>query len=129
MKKSLFFALLLTILGAAPAIAQQSLDALIDREIGQLVSTYKMLHAAPELSHYEEKTSAFLAAQLRSFGYTVTERVGKYDRPQFTGYGVVAIMKNGAGPTVLVRADIDALPVEEKNDVPYASKVKAKNDL
>ena len=108
--------------------AQSSVDALIDREIAQLVSTYKMLHAAPELSHYEEKTSTFLATQLRSFGYTVTERVGKYDRPQFNGYGVVAIMKNGAGPTVLVRADIDALPVEERNDVPYASKVKAKND-
>ena len=109
--------------------AQGSLDAMIDREIAQLVSTYKMLHAAPELSHYEEKTSAFLASQLRSFGYTVTEHVGKYDRPQFTGYGVVAVLKNGAGPTVLVRADIDALPVEEKNNVPYASKVKAKNDL
>ena len=107
----------------------QSLDAMIDREVAQLVSTYKMLHAAPELSHYEVKTSAFLADQLRSFGYTVTERIGKYDRPQFTGYGVVAVMKNGDGPTVLVRADIDALPVEEKNDVPYASKVKAKNDL
>jgi hippurate hydrolase len=102
---------------------------MIDREVAQLVSTYKMLHAAPELSHYEVKTSAFLADQLRSFGYTVTERIGKYDRPQFTGYGVVAVMKNGDGPTVLVRADIDALPVEEKNDVPYASKVKAKNDL
>jgi len=108
--------------------AQSSVDAVIDREIAQLVTTYKMLHAAPELSHYEEKTSTFLAAQLRSFGYTVTERVGKYDRPQFNGYGVVAILKNGAGPTVLVRADIDALPVEERNDVPYASKVKAKND-
>jgi len=109
-------------------LAQQSLDALVDRELPQLVSTYKALHAAPELSHYEVKTSAFVAEQLRSFGYTVTERVGKYDRPQFTGYGVVAIMKNGEGPTVLVRADMDALPVEEKNDVPYASKVKTKND-
>ena len=128
MKKSLCFALLLTILVAAPAIAQQSLDALVDREITQLVSTYKMLHAAPELSHYEEKTSAFFAAQLRSFGYTVTERVGKYDRPQFSSYGVVAVLKNGAGPTVLVRTDLDALPVEEKNDVPYASKVRTKNE-
>src|SRR5438445_13539414 len=107
--KSLFF--LLTILIAAPASAQQSLDAMIDREIAQLVTTYKMLHASPELSHYEVKTSAFLADQLRSFGYTVTERIGKYDRPQFTGYGIVAVMKNGDGPTVLVRADIDALPV------------------
>ncbi|HWP54407.1 MAG TPA: hypothetical protein VN476_09710, partial [Pyrinomonadaceae bacterium] len=108
MKKSLCFALLLTILVAAPAIAQKSLDALVDREITQLVSTYKMLHAAPELSHYEEKTSAFFAAQLRSFGYTVTERVGKYDRPQFSSYGVVAVLKNGDGPTLLMRTDMDA---------------------
>jgi hippurate hydrolase len=129
MKTKLIFLLGLSLFATGATQAQQSLDALIDREIGQLVSTYKMLHAAPELSHYEEKTSAFLASQLRSFGYTVTERVGKYDRPQFTGYGVVAIMKNGEGPTVLVRADIDALPVEEKNNVPYASKVRTKNDL
>jgi amidohydrolase len=128
MKKSLFLSILLSTLLAPTASAQQSLDALIDREIAQLVSTYKMLHAAPELSHYEEKTSAFLAAQLRSFGYTVTERVGKYDRPQFSGYGVVAVLRNGDGPTVLVRTDLDGLPVEEKNAVPYASKVKTKNE-
>jgi len=127
--KRLFTSVLITFAFAAPIIAQQTLDTMIDREIAQLVSTYKMLHAAPELSHYEEKTSAFLASQLRSFGYTVTERVGKYDRPQFTGYGVVAIMKNGEGPTVLVRSDIDALPVGEKNNVPYASKVRTKNEL
>lgn len=129
MKKALLIVVLIAIPLGPGVRAQSPLDAMIDREIAQLVSTYKMLHAAPELSHYEEKTSIFLAAQLRSFGYTVTERVGKYDRPQFSGYGVVAIMKNGAGPTVLVRADIDALPVEEKNNVPYASKVKTKNEL
>lgn len=127
--KRLFLIVTLVAIVCLNAQAQSPLDALIDREIAGLVSTYKMLHAAPELSHYEEKTSAFLAAQLRSFGYTVTEHVGKYDRPQFTGYGVVAIMKNGDGPTVLVRADIDALPVEEKNNVPYASKVRTKNEL
>src|SRR5262245_33028564 len=120
--------LLFSVLMTAPVAAQQSLDALIDRELVQLVSTYKMLHAAPELSHYEEKTSAYLAAQLRSLGFTVTERVGKFDRPQFSGYGVVAVMKSGDGPTVLVRADMDGLPVEEKNDVPYASKVKTSNE-
>ena len=112
----------------APARAQQSLDAMIDREIAQLVTNYKMLHAAPELSHYEVKTSAFVAAQLRSFGYTVTEDVGKYDNPLWKGHGVVAVMKNGAGPTVLVRTDLDALPVEEKTGLPYASTVKTKND-
>jgi amidohydrolase len=110
------------------ASAQQSLDAAIDREMGSLVETYKMLHAAPELSHREEKTSSFLANQLRQLGYTVTEHMGKFERPEWIGYGVVAVMKNGAGPTVLVRADIDALPVEEKTGLPYASKVRTKND-
>ena len=129
MKKTLVIAFLVAVPFVVSVRAQQSLDAMIDREIAQLVSTYKMLHAAPELSHYEDKTSAFLATQLRSFGYTVTEHVGKYDRPQFSGFGVVAVMKNGDGPTVLVRADIDALPVEEKNNVPYASKVKTKNEV
>src|SRR5436190_23040311 len=122
-------AVVLAVVFTTPVAAQQSLDANIDREIAQLVSTYKMLHAAPELSHYEEKTSGFLAGQLRSFGYTVTEHVGKYNRPHFTRYRVVAVMKNGDGPTVLVRADIDALPVEEKNNVPYASRVKTQDEL
>lgn len=128
MKKSFIFSLLVCIFVAAPAFSQQSLDALIDREIAQLVSTYKMLHAAPELSHYEVKTSAFVAAQLRAMGYTVTENFGKYENPKWKPYGVVAVMKNGDGPTVLVRTDLDGLPVEEKNDVPYASKVTTKNE-
>jgi len=121
--------LLLTFLaGTDPALAQQSLDAMIARDIASLVETYKTLHAAPELSHYEEKTSSFFANQLRSLGYTVTERVGKYERPEWTSYGVVAVMKNGAGPTVLLRTELDALPVDEKTNLPYASKVKTKND-
>jgi hippurate hydrolase len=110
------------------ANAQQSLDALINRDIASLVTTYKALHAAPELSHYEEKTATFFAAQLRAMGYAVTEHVGKYERPEWTGYGVVAVLKNGAGPTVLLRAELDALPVDEKTGLPYASKVKMKND-
>ncbi|HEY8205333.1 MAG TPA: amidohydrolase [Pyrinomonadaceae bacterium] len=113
---------------AAPALAQQSLDSLVDRELPQLVNTYKMLHAAPELSHYELRTSAFLAQQLRALGYEVTENIGKYDRPEWKGYGIVAVMKNGAGRTVLVRSDMDALPVEEKTGLAYASTVKTKND-
>jgi amidohydrolase len=108
--------------------AQQTLDSLLESNIASLVATYKMLHAAPELSHREEKTSAYFANELRSLGYTVTERIGKYENPQWTGYGVVAVMKNGDGPTVLVRADMDALPVDEKTELPYASKVKTKND-
>ena len=123
---TIFFCLSLFV---ATANAQQSLDTLIDREIGSLVATYKALHAAPELSHHEEKTSSFFAGQLRALGYTVTEHVGKYDRPEWTGYGVVAVMKNGAGPTVLVRTDLDALPVDEKTGLPYASSVRTKNDV
>src|SRR5215204_4961243 len=107
---------------------QLSLDAMIDRDIASWLSTYKTLHAAPELSHREEKTAAFVAGELRKLGFTVTERIGKYQNAQWVGYGVVAVMKNGPGPTVLVRTELDALPVEEKTGVPYASQVKMKND-
>src|SRR5947209_17337985 len=105
MKKQTLLAVIFSIFVTAPSMAQQSLDAMIDREIAQLVTTYKMLHASPELSHYEVKTSAFVADQLRALGYTVTDHVGKYDRPEWKDYGVVAVMKNGDGPTVLVRTD------------------------
>src|SRR5262249_15842391 len=91
-------------------------------------TTYKSLHAAPELSHHEEKTSSLVAGELRSLGYTVTEHIGKYENSVWTGYGVVAVMKNGAGPTGLVRTDMDALPVQENTHLNYARKVKTKND-
>lgn len=128
MRNRLYPAVFSLVLFSTTALAQQSLDTLIDRDIASLVTTYKTLHAAPELSHYEEKTATFFAAQLRAMGYTVTERVGKYERPEWTAYGVVAVMKNGAGPTVLLRTELDALPVDEKTGLPYASKVKMKND-
>ena len=115
------FVLALLLLAAAPLSAQQSLDQMIDAEMASLLATYKQLHAAPELSTQEAKTSGYLAAQLRSLGYTVAEKVGKYEDPSSTCYGVVAVMKNGAGPTVLVRSDMDALPVTEQTGVAYAS--------
>jgi len=102
-----------------------SLDGLIETELPALLDCYKMLHAMPELSGQEEKTSAYLARELRSLGYTVTEGVGKYQHHDWRGFGVVAVLENGAGPTVLLRADMDALPVEEKTGLPYASKVRA----
>jgi amidohydrolase len=108
--------------------ADAALDAWLDRELPALVASYKALHAAPELSHHEEKTSALVAKELRGLGFEVMERVGKYPKPNLAGYGVVAVMKNGGGPTVLVRADMDALPVEEKTGLPYASTVRTKND-
>jgi hippurate hydrolase len=100
------------------AIAQE-VPVLVDKQLPSLLTTYKGLHAAPELSHHEAQTSALLAAEMRKVGYTVTERVGKYpDGSQ--AYGVVGVMKNGAGPTLLVRTDLDALPVTEDTKLPYA---------
>jgi amidohydrolase len=127
MNRALLF---LTFVLLAPLVnAQQlSLDAMIDRDIASWLTTYRNLHAAPELSHREEKTSAFVAGELRKLGFTVTEHIGKYENPQWNGYGLVAIMKNGPGPTVLVRTELDALPVEEKTGLPFSSSVRTKND-
>ena len=80
---------------------------------------YVDLHEHPELSTNETRTAAKLAAELRALGYTVTEHVG--------GTGVVAILKNGPGKTVMLRTELDALPVEEKTGLPFASKVRAKD--
>jgi amidohydrolase len=109
------------------ALAQSDLDARIDRELPALVEAYKMLHAAPELSGHEEHTAAFLAGELTKLGFTVTDHIGDYREPGLTGYGVAGVMKNGTGPTVLVRTELDALPVVEQTGLPYASTVKAKN--
>jgi len=116
------------LLASGAASQQPKLDVALDQGLPSLVSTYKALHAAPELSHHEDKTAALLAGELRGFAYEVTEHVGKYPRPEWQGHGIVAVMKNGAGPTVLVRADMDALPVEEQTGLPYASHVHTKND-
>ena len=126
MKHRMFLAVLLNILIAPVLTAQQSLDVLVNRELPQLVSTYKTLHAAPELSHYEAKTSAFVAQQLRMLGYTVTENIGKYDQPNWKGYGVVALMKNGDGPTVWVRTELDALPSKKKQVCPMPARSRRK---
>src|SRR5882762_4884303 len=81
---------------------------------------YVDIHQNPELSAHETQTASKLAERLRSVGYEVTEKVG--------GTGVVAILKNGPGPTVMLRTELDALPVEEKTGLPYASTVHAKDD-
>jgi amidohydrolase len=108
-------------------LSAQTLDERIDRELPSLLTTYKTLHAAPELSMQEAKTSALVASRLRELGYEVADHVGNYNQPNATCYGVVAVMKNGKGPTVLVRTDMDALPVTEATGLPYASSVRAKN--
>ena len=88
----------------------------IDTEIDSLLALYKHIHAHPELAFQEEATSARLAKELRQVGFAVTEKVG-----------VTGVLKNGAGPTILVRADMDALPIIEETGVAYASKVRTRD--
>lgn len=80
---------------------------------------YRYLHANPELSLMETKTASLLAGKLKDMGFDITEKVG--------GTGVVAVMKNGDGPTVMIRADMDGLPVKEQTGVSYASTAIAPN--
>ena len=94
--------------------ADTALQAAIQDDYPYLESLYFHLHENPEISFQEENTSARMANDLRGLGFTVTEKVG--------GYGVVGVLENGEGPTVLLRTDMDALPVLEKTGKPYASK-------
>ena len=120
-------ALVASVLTSAPLMAQApGLSTSVANQLPALTETYKHLHRNPELSHHEEKTSAYLATELRKAGYTVTEHVGKYEDGS-QAYGVVAVMENGAGPRLLLRSDMDALPVEEKTGLDYASTVRTTN--
>jgi amidohydrolase len=117
------------VLAAGAGAQQDTVDELLNRELPSLIATYKKLHAAPELSHHEAKTSAFVAEELRADGFTVTDHIGKYaGHAEWHGYGVVGELKNGPGPVVLVRTELDALPIEEKTGLPYASHVRAVDD-
>src|SRR5499427_7622812 len=121
-------ALLLTLLSARSLFAQQTPQSLADAELPSLLTMYKDLHTHPELSGQEERTAALVAKELRAAGCQVTEHVGKYENSKYKAYGVVGLLKNGDGPTVLVRTDMDALPVQEETGLPYASKDVAEND-
>jgi len=98
---------------AAPAHADELRDA-VAADMPALMELYRDLHAHPELSFQEVETAKKLAARMRELGFAVTENVGKT--------GVVAVMENGAGPTVMLRADMDGLPVVEQTGLPVASK-------
>src|SRR6266436_7476260 len=103
------------------AFAQEtSAEKAATSELPSLLSIYKDIHAHPELSGHEEKTAVLVAKELRATGCEVTENFGKYDDPKLKCYGVVGVMKNGNGPTVMVRTDMDALPVHEETGLPYA---------
>src|SRR5436309_80011 len=91
----------------------------LDAELPALLDLYKQIHAHPELSLQEEKTAARLAQELKGLGFEVATGVG--------GTGIVCVLKNGIGPTVLVRTDMDGLPVVEQTGVPYASKERGRD--
>ena len=120
---AVFAAFALTAAAQAPAgQVPTGLAQSAQNQLPALTAVYKHLHENPELSKHEEQTSAFLAAELRKLGYTVTEHVGKY-ADGAPAYGVVAILANGAGPRLLIRTDMDALPVQEKTGLDFASHV------
>jgi len=100
---------------AAPAAAQ-TLGGEVEKQMPSLMAIYKDLHANPELSFMEVRSAGILAAEARKLGFKVTEKVG--------GTGIVAVMENGPGPVVLVRADMDGLPVTEQTGLPGASKIR-----
>ena len=115
--------LALTLTAATCVRAQNQMTlirAQVDTQYPNLFELYKHLHANPELSFHEEKTSARIAEELKHAGFKVTTGVGKF--------GVVAVLKNGDGPTILVRSDLDGLPVKEQTGLPFASSATTKDD-
>lgn len=130
--KRIVCALALAALAAGPAHAQA-----FKAEGKSLRQIYEHFHANPELSLQEKNSSAIMAAEAKRLGFQVTTGLGdawikaramkEYGKvePGVGGYGVVAVMRNGQGPTLMIRADMDGLPVEEKTGLPYASKRRA----
>jgi hippurate hydrolase len=121
----LVFTLLAALAGRAPLIAQDSetakgaVLAKIGEACADLETIYRDLHAHPELSLQEAQTAAKVAAELKRLGFEATSQVG--------GHGVVGVLRNGVGPTILLRTDLDALPVREQTGLPYASKAKVRD--
>lgn len=112
--------LLATAAHAAPLnvpAAKKAIDAQLDRDYPALEALYKDIHAHPELGFQEVETGKKLAAQMRALGFTVTENVGRT--------GVVAVFKNGDGPKILIRTELDGLPMQEKSGLAYASQATA----
>ena len=108
------------VLFTSTLFAQTSSSKELDAVYPDAHAFYLELHQNPELSGHETGTASKLATKLRNLGFDVTEHVGRT--------GIVALLKNGSGPTVMLRTELDALPVEEKTGLPYASNVRAKDD-
>ena len=119
MCQRLFGFVLLLWIGASDARGDD-LPNWLDANIGDLVQVYQHFHQHPELSFHEKLTAVGLATELKQAGFETTTGVG--------GHGVVGLLKNGEGPTVMFRCDLDALPVTEETGLAYASTVITKND-
>jgi len=119
MLRSVLAPLLYTLLAASLAAAAEP-KAWVREHLDDLVRFYRELHQAPELSFHEKQTAEKLAAELRAVGAKVTTNIG--------GYGVVGILENGPGPRLMLRTDMDALPVVENTQLAYSSRVKVKDD-
>lgn len=115
------YLLILLCVPIAAAPSQKVVRDNVDNEIPYLLKLYQHLHANPEISFQEEKTGQRLGAEMKKLGFEVVQNVG--------GYGVVCVLKNGKGPTVLVRTDTDALPVKEATGLPFASTRTTTDDL
>ena len=112
--------LIVSTLNLSAAPAQPAVKARVASELPALQKLYQKIHANPELSFQEKETAATLATELRKLGFTVSTGIG--------GHGIVGVLKNGEGPTVLVRCDMDALPVKEATGLQFASKKTATDD-
>ena len=120
MWKRILFILPLIAAAAGAQVPADRLGKLVSAELNSLTGLYEHLHRNPELSFYEEKTAARLISELRKLDFDVTPKVG--------GHGFVAVLKNGAGPAVMIRTDLDGLPVVEKTGRPYASDTRTRDD-
>ena len=110
----------LVALAASPARAQLDATAFLSAQLDDLVALYEHLHRNPEFSTREKATSARMAEELRKAGFEVTVKIG--------GHGVVGMLRNGEGKTVMLRADMDALPIGEETGLPYASRIRGQTD-
>lgn len=104
---------------AQSSVKKDAVEKIVDAQYSSLEQLYKNLHEHPELAEHEKETSKIIADELKKLGFEVFEKIG--------GYGLAGVLKNGAGPTLLIRADMDALPIEEKTGLPFASKAKGMN--
>lgn len=119
MRRFLLSSVSALLLMTSSALANDALYQAIDDDYAYLEELYLDLHRNPELSYQEQQTMGRVAGELRDLGFEVTENVG--------GFGFVGVIRNGEGPTVMIRTDLDALPLEEATGLPYASRVRAIN--